>query len=46
MDDGGAVFGYTFTLSQLSAWDYLAPTPRARPVLATQRWKAGYWPTS
>ncbi len=44
--DGGAVFGYPFTLSQLSQWDYFHPNTSGQAVLATQTWKAGYWPTS
>lgn len=44
--DGGAVFGYPFTLNQLSTWDYFHPNTAGQAVLATQTWKAGYWPTS
>ncbi|HEU4512280.1 MAG TPA: GDSL-type esterase/lipase family protein [Nocardioidaceae bacterium] len=44
--DGGAVFGYPFTLSQLSQWDYFHPNSAGQTVLATQTWKAGFWPTS
>jgi lysophospholipase L1-like esterase len=44
--DGGAVFGYPFTLSQLSTWDYFHPNTSGQAVLATQTWKAGFWPTS
>jgi lysophospholipase L1-like esterase len=44
--DGGAVFGYPFTLQQLSTWDYFHPNNAGQAVLATQTWKAGYWPTS
>ena len=44
--DGGAVFGYPFTLNQLSTWDYFHPNTSGQAVLATQTWKAGYWPTS
>lgn len=44
--DGGAVFGYPFTLSQLSQWDYFHPNSAGQAVLATQTWKAGFWPTS
>lgn len=44
--DGGAVFGYPFTLSQLSTWDYFHPNTAGQAVLADVSYRAGYWPTS
>ena len=44
-DDRGAVFGYPFTLSQLSTWDYFHPNTAGQAVLAEQTWRAGFWPT-
>lgn len=44
--DGGAVFNYQFTLSQLSTWDYFHPNTAGQTVLAAETWKAGFWPTS
>jgi lysophospholipase L1-like esterase len=39
--DGGAVFGYPFTLSQVSTWDYFHPNTSGQAALA-----AVTWPTS
>lgn len=44
--DGGAVFGYPFTLSQLSTWDYFHPNVSGQAALADITWGAGYWPTT
>jgi lysophospholipase L1-like esterase len=44
--DGGTVFGYPFTLSQLSGWDYFHPNTAGQAVLASETWKAGFWPTN
>jgi lysophospholipase L1-like esterase len=44
--DGGAVFHYPFTLSQLSKWDYFHPNRSGQAALADVTWKAGYWATS
>jgi lysophospholipase L1-like esterase len=41
--DGGAVFGYPFSLSQLSGWDYFHPNTAGQAVLADLTWDAGYW---
>lgn len=41
--DGGAVFGYPFTLSQLSGWDYFHPNTSGQAALAEVTWQAGYW---
>ena len=45
-DDNGTVFGYPFTLNQLSSWDYFHPNTAGQQVLAAETWKAGFWPTS
>ncbi|HEX6247355.1 MAG TPA: SGNH/GDSL hydrolase family protein [Nocardioidaceae bacterium] len=45
-DDGGVVFSYPFTLSQLSTWDYFHPNTAGQAVLAAETWKAGFWPTN
>ena len=42
--DGGAVFGYPFTLSQLSTWDYFHPNTAGQAVLADVTYRAGFWP--
>lgn len=44
--DGGAVFGYPFTLSQLSGWDYFHPNTAGQAVLADVTWEAGFWSPS
>jgi len=44
--DGGAVFGYPFTLSQLSGWDYFHPNTAGQAALAEVTWDAGYWGAS
>lgn len=43
--DGGAVFGYPFTLSQLSGWDYFHPNTSGQAALSQVTYQAGYWPT-
>lgn len=45
-DDGGSVFGYPFTLDQLSPWDYFHPNTSGQAVLAAETWQAGFWPTN
>jgi lysophospholipase L1-like esterase len=40
--DGGAVFGYQFTLDQLSGWDYFHPNPSGQAVLAQVSYAAGF----
>jgi hypothetical protein len=44
--DAGAVFGYPFTLSQLSGWDYFHPNTSGQAVLADVTWEAGFWAAS
>lgn len=41
--DGGAVFGYPFTLSQMSGWDYFHPNTSGQAALADVTWDAGFW---
>lgn len=41
--DGGAVFGYPFTLSQMSGWDYFHPNTSGQAALADVTWEAGFW---
>jgi lysophospholipase L1-like esterase len=36
--DGGAVFGYPFTLSQVSSWDYFHPNTSGQAALASVTW--------
>ncbi|WP_433532553.1 SGNH/GDSL hydrolase family protein [Micromonospora sp. CA-263727] len=40
--DGNAVFGYPFTLAQLSGWDYFHPNATGQQVLATVSYPAGF----
>ncbi|QOC92615.1 SGNH/GDSL hydrolase family protein [Micromonospora craniellae] len=40
--DGNAVFGYPFTLSQLSGWDYFHPNASGQQVLANVSYPAGF----
>lgn len=40
--DGGVVFSYPFTLSQLSTWDYFHPNTAGQAVLAEKTWAAGF----
>ncbi|GIJ79662.1 Lysophospholipase L1 [Micromonospora phaseoli] len=40
--DGNAVFGYPFTLAQLSGWDYFHPNTTGQQVLATVSYPAGF----
>lgn len=42
--DGGAVFSYPFTLSQLSTWDYFHPNTTGQAVLSNVTYNAGFWP--
>jgi lysophospholipase L1-like esterase len=44
--DGHAVFGYPFTLDQLSTWDYFHPNTSGQAVLAEVTYQAGFWPSS
>lgn len=41
--DGGAVFGYPFTLNQLSTWDYFHPNLAGQTVLAETTWQRSFW---
>lgn len=41
--DGGAVFGYPFTLSQISGWDYFHPNTAGQTALADVTWQVGFW---
>ena len=40
--DGGAVFGYPFTLSQLSTWDYFHPNTSGQAALAQVTWAQSF----
>ena len=40
--DGNAVFGYPFTLAQLSGWDYFHPNATGQQVLASVSYPAGF----
>jgi lysophospholipase L1-like esterase len=40
--DGGAVFGYPFTLSQVSTWDYFHPNTSGQTALAAVTWPTSY----
>ncbi|MER7333734.1 MULTISPECIES: GDSL-type esterase/lipase family protein [unclassified Micromonospora] len=40
--DDNAVFGYPFTLSQLSSWDYFHPNTSGQQVLASVSYAAGF----
>jgi lysophospholipase L1-like esterase len=40
--DGGAVFGYPFTLAQISGWDYFHPNTSGQQVLAELSYVNGF----
>ncbi|SCL33648.1 GDSL-like Lipase/Acylhydrolase [Micromonospora nigra] len=40
--DGNAVFGYPFSLNQLSGWDYFHPNTSGQQVLANVSYAAGF----
>ncbi|WP_432825449.1 SGNH/GDSL hydrolase family protein [Dactylosporangium sp. CA-092794] len=40
--DGGAVFGYQFSLSEVSTWDYFHPNASGQAVLASISYAAGF----
>lgn len=40
--DGNAVFGYPFTLGQLSGWDYFHPNTSGQQALASVSYAAGF----
>lgn len=41
--DGGAVFGYEFSLAMVSRADYWHPSIRGQQALAEVSWRAGFW---
>lgn len=41
--DGGAVFGYQFTTSDISTRDYFHPSVTGQKDLAATTWKVGFW---
>lgn len=41
--DGGAVFGFAFTLSQISTWDYFHPNTSGQAALAAVTWSRSFW---
>ena len=44
--DGGAVFGYKFSASQVSTLDYFHPSQSGQTALARVTWLASWWPSS
>jgi lysophospholipase L1-like esterase len=44
--DGGAVFGYAFTRSQVSKLDYFHPSLSGQAALANLTWARSWWATS
>ena len=42
--DGKAVFGYPFSLSQVSTWDYFHPNTSGQAALASVTWAQSFWP--
>lgn len=41
--DGGAVYGYKFSASEVSTVDYFHPSVRGQRALAEVTWSASYW---
>ena len=41
--DGGAVYGYRFTLGEVSPRDYWHPSRAGERALSEVTWRAGYW---
>ena len=41
--DQNAVFGYPFTLSQVSTWDYFHPSTSGQAALASLTWNKSFW---
>jgi lysophospholipase L1-like esterase len=41
--DGGAVFGFAFTMSQISTWDYFHPNTSGQAALAALTWDRSFW---
>jgi lysophospholipase L1-like esterase len=44
--DGGAVYNYQFTASQVSALDFFHPSLSGQAALARVTWAASWWPSS
>lgn len=44
--DGNAVFGYRFTLSQVSGWDYFHPNPTGQHEIARVTYERSFWSTA
>src|SRR5512132_1369505 len=44
--DGGAVYNYQFTASQVSALDFFHPSLSGQAALARVTWNASWWPSS
>src|SRR5215207_4157355 len=44
--DGGAVYRYEFTASQVSALDFFHPSLSGQAALARVTWNASWWPSS
>jgi lysophospholipase L1-like esterase len=44
--DGGAVYHYQFTASQVSALDFFHPSLSGQAALARVTWNASWWPSS
>lgn len=43
--DGGALYNYKFSASQVSALDYFHPSPSGQAKLANITWTASWWPS-
>jgi hypothetical protein len=43
--DGGAVYNYQFSASQVSTLDYFHPSLSGQASLARVTWAASWWPT-
>jgi hypothetical protein len=43
--DGGAVFNYQFSASQVSTLDFFHPSLSGQASLARVTWTASWWPT-
>lgn len=44
--DGGAIFSYQFTKTDVSTVDYFHPSKTGQANIAKTSWANGYWPTS
>jgi hypothetical protein len=44
--DGGAVYNYQFSASQVSSLDFFHPSLSGQAALARVTWAASWWPSS